>query len=261
MLWITDFIKKLKTIERLEDISLTTNGFYLPEMAKLLKQAGLNRVNISIDSLQKEKFKAITGFDSMEKVLQGIDAALQEGLTPVKINVVLLKGINDDEIEDFINLTIDKPLNVRFIELMPTNHSLTQINEENYISAQTVKNTIINKYPDMQQAEMEKGFGPASYFQLPNAKGKFGFINAVSQHFCASCNRLRLTAEGSLRPCLFSSKEIKLKEKLREIPQNQPEKREEIIRQCFKKAIQIKPFRHHIESKNTTEFDMSKIGG
>ncbi len=256
-----DFIKQLNQIELLEDISMTTNGYYLTDVATSLKSAGLNRVNISLDSLQKEKFKKITGFDGLKKVLQGIDASLQVGLTPVKINIVLLKGINDDEVEDFIRLTINKPLHIRFIELMPTNNKLTQINQGHFISAQSIKEKMQIKFPDLKTASMDRGYGPAIYYQLPGAKGMFGFISAVSQHFCARCNRIRLTAEGKLRPCLFSSREVDIKEKLRQIPSNQRRLRRELIRRCLEEAVHIKPLQHHIGHKNISEFDMSKIGG
>ncbi|MDD3641525.1 MAG: GTP 3',8-cyclase MoaA [Atribacterota bacterium] len=255
------FIEKLRAIEGLEDISMTTNGYYLSEMAESLKKAGLNRVNISLDSLQREKFKMITGFDGLERVLQAIDSSLELGLEPVKINVVLLKGINDDEVENFIQLTYDKPLYVRFIELMPTNHELTQINQGHFVSADIIKKKMKMKFPDLRPISIEKGYGPAVYYQLPGAKGMVGFITAVSQHFCAKCNRIRLTAEGKIRPCLFNSREVEIRDRLRKIPMNEKEKREKTIQYCLEEAIKIKPFRHHIGNKNLSEFDMSKIGG
>lgn len=255
------FIEKLRAIEGLEDISMTTNGYYLSEMAESLKKAGLNRVNISLDSLQREKFKMITGFDGLERVLQAIDTSLELGLEPVKINVVLLKGINDDEVENFIQLTYDKPLYVRFIELMPTNHELTQINQGHFVSADNIKEKMKMKFPDLRPISIEKGYGPAVYYQLPGAKGMVGFITAVSQHFCAKCNRIRLTAEGKIRPCLFNSREVEIRDRLRKIPMNEKEKREKTIQYCLEEAIKIKPFRHHIGNKNLSEFDMSKIGG
>ena len=258
---VTDFIRQLRMIKGLEDISMTTNGFYLSEMAQSLKGAGLDRVNISIDSLDREKFKEITGFDGLPRVLEGIEAALKEELTPVKINVVLLKGINDDEIDNFIKLTMDKPVSVRFIELMPTNDVLKGINEERFISAQKVQTEIQKKFENIKPVLVEKGCGPASYYQLRDAKGVFGFITAVSQHFCGECNRIRLTAEGNLRPCLFSVKELELKKKLREIPSDQYGLRNELIRELFKKAVKIKPSRHHLGEKNSAGFDMFKIGG
>ena len=245
-----DFIKQLNQIKLLEDISMTTNGYCLSEMASSLKSAGLSRVNISLDSLQKDKFRQITGFDGLEKVLKSIDVSLQVGLTPVKINVVLLKGINDDEVEDFIRLTVNKPVYVRFIELMPTNHQLTKINQGFFVSTDIIKDKIKMKFPDLKPASIEKGYGPAVYYQLPGAKGMFGFVTAVSQHFCASCNRIRLTAQGKLRPCLFSSREVDIKEKLRQIPSNHRRLRKELIRQCLEEAVHIKPLQHHIGNKN-----------
>ena len=258
---VIDFIRNLKAIKGLEDISMTTNGYYLSDMAEDLKEAGLNRVNISLDSLRREKFKIITGFDGLERVLQAIDTSLELGLEPVKINVVLLKGINDDEVENFILLTFDKPLYVRFIELMPTNHELTQINQGYFVSANNIKEKMKIKFSDLKPVSIEKGYGPAVYYQLPGAKGMVGFITAVSQHFCARCNRIRLTAEGKIRPCLFNSREIELRDKLRQIPVHEQEAREKAIQLCLEEAIKIKPFRHHIGNKNLTEFDMSKIGG
>jgi cyclic pyranopterin phosphate synthase len=258
---VIDFIKKLKAIEGMEDVSMTTNGYYLSEMAESLKKAGLNRVNISLDSLQREKFKMITGFDGLERVLQAIDTSLKLRLEPVKINVVLLKGFNDDEVEDFIRLTFDKPLYVRFIELMPTNHELTQINQGHFVSANIIKEKMKMKFPDLKPISIEKGYGPAVYYQLPGAKGMIGFITAVSQHFCAKCNRIRLTANGNIRPCLFNSREVEVRDKLRQIPTDEHEARNRTIQSCLEEAIRIKPFRHHIGSKNITEFDMSKIGG
>ncbi len=258
---VVDFIRELKQIGGLEDLSMTTNGFFLSETAQSLKDAGLNRVNISLDSLDSGKFKDITGFDSLSGVLKGIDSSLKVGLTPVKINVVLLKDINDDEVEDFIKLTIDRPLSVRFIELMPTNHELKGTNEEHFISAQKIKEKIQEKFPEMITASVENGCGPASYYKLKGAQGIFGFITAVSQHFCARCNRIRLTAEGNLRPCLFSSKELELKKELRKIPKDECKMRKRLIKSFLKEAVKAKPLRHGLAENNSAEFDMSKIGG
>lgn len=260
---VIDFISQLSQVNGLEDISMTTNGYYLSEMAHSLRSAGLNRVNISLDSLDRRKFKRITGFDGLPKVLRGIETALQEGLIPVKINVVLLKGINDDEVENFIKLTIDKPLAVRFIEFMPTNHQLQETNEGRFISAKVILERIMNKYPDAHSVTAEKGCGPASYYQLPGGQGMFGFITAISQHFCSRCNRIRLTAEGNLRPCLLNDRELELKKRLREIPQSQTELRKDTIKSLLKEAVLSKPISHRLGSgeKDVTNFDMSQIGG
>jgi len=247
---IVDLIKQLSRIRTLEDISMTTNGYFLADLATSLKNAGLKRVNISLDSLQREKFKQITGFDGLEKALRSIDTALKIGLTPVKINVVLLKGINENEIEDFIQLTFDKPVYVRFIELMPTNRQLTKVNMKHYVSAQTILEKMKIKFSDLKPSLNEEACGPAVYYQLPGAKGTIGFITAISQHFCARCNRIRLTAEGKLRPCLYSSKEINLKGRLRSLPLENRNLRRKIIQESLEEAIRIKPFRHHIRVLN-----------
>ena len=144
---------------------------------------------------------------------------------------------------------------------MPTNHKLKEPNEEYFISAQNIKEKIHEKFPDMRLASVEKGCGPASYYQLKGAKGVFGFITAVSQHFCARCNRIRLTAEGNLRPCLFSSKELELKKELRKIPKDEYKLRKRLIKSFLKEAVQAKPLHHGLAEKKSAEFDMSKIGG
>ncbi len=258
---VVNLIRQLKKITGLEDISMTTNGYYLSEMARSLHNAGLDRVNISLDSLDREKFKSIAGFDGLPQVLDGIDAALREGLTPVKINVVLLKGINDNEVENFIKLTAERPLTVRFIELMPTNHSLKEINESHFISVKKIREKIMDRFLEIKEVLAEKGCGPASYYHLPDAQGMFGFITAVSQHFCTCCNRIRLTAEGNLRPCLFNDSELELKKRLRKVPLNQRELRKSTIRNFLKEAVQEKPSGHRLGAQNNADFSMSQIGG
>lgn len=258
---VVNFVKQLKMIKDLEDISMTTNGYFLSEMAHSLKEAGLNRVNISLDSLERKKFRTITGFDGLEKVMEGIDIAIKEGFAPVKLNVVLLKGFNDKEIVNFIRLSIDKPLSIRFIELMPTNDSLLGINEYNFLSAKEIQAKIRKIFPDIIPALTEKGCGPASYYKLPDAKGTFGFITAVSQHFCKNCNRIRLTAEGKLRPCLLSNRELDLKKSLREVPLNKSLQREKLIKEFLREAVKAKPPGHHLSENMVEQFDMFKIGG
>lgn len=258
---VVDFVRQLKKIAELEDISMTTNGYYLSEMAYSLHNAGLDRVNISLDSLDKEKFKSITGVDGLYKVLDGIGTALQEGLVPVKINVVLLRDVNDDEVENFIELTAERPLIVRFIELMPTSHSLEEISERHFISAKRTREKIMDRFPEIKGVLVGKGCGPASYYQLPGAQGMFGFITAVSQHFCARCNRIRLTAEGNLRPCLLNDTELELKNELREAPLTQRELRKSVIQNFLKEAVRVKPLGHRLEARDNADFSMFQIGG
>jgi len=259
---IVDFIRQLRKINKLEDISLTTNGFFLPEYAEKLKNAGLNRVNISLDSLQEEKYKKITRGGSLEKALKGIDSALKAGLLPIKINTVLIRGINDDEVEDFVRLALERPLNIRFIELMPSGGELINEFEDKFISVQEIKEKLIKKYL-LNPIKISTANGPAKYYQIKGGQGTIGFITALSQHFCKTCNRIRLTSEGKLRPCLFSNKEIDIKRAIRNAKTDDKIIRSKIIRNNIEEAIIIKPEGHKLNKKfsNRDFFKMSKIGG
>jgi len=261
---IVDFIKKLREIKKLEDISLTTNGFFLPEYAEKLKDAGLNRVNISLDSLQEEKYKKITRGGSLEKALKGIDSALKAGLLPIKINTVLIRGINDDEVEDFVMLALERPLNVRFIEFMPSGEEVINEFENKFISVQEIKEKLIKKYL-LNPIKISTANGPAKYYQIKGGQGTIGFITALSQHFCKTCNRIRLTSEGKLRPCLFSNKEIDIKKAIRQLARDKNERflRKKIIRDKLKEAVKLKPEGHKLNIKNqeNLSFHMSRIGG
>ena len=259
---VVDFIKKLREIKKLEDISLTTNGFFLSEYAKKLKDAGLNRVNISLDSLQEEKYKKITRGGSLEKALKGIDSALKAGLWPIKINTVLIKGINDDEVEDFVRLTLGRPLNIRFIEFMPSGEELKDNYWDKFISVLEIKESLAEKY-SFRPININSGNGPAKYYQVKGGQGTIGFITALSQHFCETCNRIRLTSEGKLRPCLFSNKEVDIKQAIRNAKTDDKIIRSKIIRDNIREAINIKPEGHKLNKKfsNRDFFKMSKIGG
>ncbi len=259
---VVDFIKKLREIKKLEDISLTTNGFFLSEYAEKLKDAGLNRVNISLDSLQEEKYKKITRGGSLEKALKGIDSALKAGLLPIKINTVLIRGINDDEVEDFVRLTLGRPLNIRFIEFMPSGEELKDNYRNKFISVLEIKESLTEKY-SFRPIDINSGNGPAKYYQIKGGQGTIGFITALSQHFCETCNRIRLTSEGKLRPCLFSNKEVDIKQAIRNAKTDDKIIRSKIIRNNIREAINIKPEGHKLNKKfsNRDFFKMSKIGG
>jgi cyclic pyranopterin phosphate synthase len=259
---VVGFIKKLREIKKLEDISLTTNGFFLSEYAEKLKEAGLNRVNISLDSLQEEKYKKITRGGSLDKVLKGIDSALKAGLLPIKINTVLIRGINDDEVEDFIRLALERPLNIRFIEFMPSGEEVINKLENKFISVLEIKENFTEKYL-FRRIDINSGNGPAKYFQIKGGQGTIGFITALSQHFCETCNRIRLTSEGKLRPCLFSNKEVDIKQAIRNAKTDDKIIRSKIIRDNIIEAINIKPQGHKLNKKfsNREFFKMSKIGG
>jgi cyclic pyranopterin phosphate synthase len=259
---VVDFIKKLREIKELEDISLTTNGFFLSEYAEKLKDAGLNRVNVSLDSLQEEKYKRITRGGSLEKALKGIDSALKAGLLPIKINTVLIRGINDDEVEDFVRLTLERPLNIRFIEFMPSGEELKDNYRDKFISVLEIKESLAEKY-SFRPIDINSGNGPAKYYQIKNGQGTIGFITALSQHFCKNCNRIRLTSEGKLRPCLFSNKEVDIKQAIRNTKTDDKIIRSKIIRNNIEEAISIKPEGHKLNEKftNRDSFKMSQIGG
>lgn len=205
---VVDFVAQVKAIDGLEDLSLTTNGILLESMALPLKEAGLKRVNVSLDTLDRDKFSHITGVDAFNEVIRGICAAQEHGLSPVKINVVAIRGFNDGEIVNFVKLTKTLPVEVRFIELMPVG-CITKYPEHENISADEIKDAIERHFGPLDQ--VERGLGPAWMYRIPGARGNIGLIGALSERdFCGSCNRVRITATGQLRPCLFSEDQVDL---------------------------------------------------
>lgn len=211
---VLDFLGKLSALGGIEDIGLTTNGLLLVEMAKALKSVGLNRINVSLDSMRREVFKAITGFDALDQVLLGIEKALEEGLNPVKINVVLLQGVNEPDIPALARLSVAKPIDVRFIERMPFSNSLLE-HAPAPLSAFQALDSIEKEFGKLESIERSRLDGPAKLFRIPGAVGRIGIIDAVTGHFCGTCNRMRLTARGTLKPCLLSPGEIDIKTPLR----------------------------------------------
>jgi cyclic pyranopterin phosphate synthase len=248
-------VKRLTAIPGISDVSLTTNGVLLTRYARELKAAGLSRVNISLDTLNAKTYRQITRWGDISQVHQGIEAALAERLEPVKLNVVVIKGANDHEVLDFVQLTLGLPLHVRFIELMPIGESAGHA-LSTYLPAKEIKKLVEAKYR-LSPVLNVKGSGPAKYFQIPGAKGTVGFIGALSEHFCHACNRLRLTADGRLRPCLQKSLEFDLREPLRSGATA------EEIRQIFRQVISCKPKEHsmQLEGWGKQERIMSQIGG
>lgn len=250
---IVDFISQLNKLN-LDEISMTTNGLLLNKYAVDLKEAGLSRVNISLDSLKPDRYKKITRKDKFEMVIKGIKKALQIKLEPVKINTVVMKGLNDDELEDFINLSYREKLHIRFIEYMPLGD--TEIKSgDYYISLSEYKNELINKKRIVPIRI--KNNGPAEYYKTPGAKGTIGFITAISHTFCEKCNRIRLTADGRLKPCLANNLEIDLYDKNGNIHNK------DRLREKFEKAILSKPGSHHFyeDEKSYSGRNMSQIGG
>lgn len=245
---ICEIIKRISKIEGIEDISMTTNGIYLDGMAKKLKLAGLNRINISLDSLKADKFRRITGGGRIEDVLKGIEKAVNVGLDPVKINTVLIKGINDEEIDDFILLAKDHSLVVRFIELMP----IGKYGEQN--TDKIVYNSdIIRSRPQLIFCEDIMKGQPASYYSIDEYKGRIGFISPLTHKFCSSCNRIRLTSDGKIKPCLGNNGEIDITQVLRNDPGG--------LSAFIKKAIYNKPEGHNFGNGFSSDRNMSMIGG
>lgn len=217
---LPDLVAALASIPGIEEVSLTTNGVLLDHLAEPLAAAGLARVNVSLDTLQPERFARITRFGRLDQVWRGIEAAERAGLTPIKINMVVIRNLNDDEIEDFARLTFSRPWNVRFIELMPVKNEDDWGMDfpsagERFVPVAEMRERLA-ALGELTPVHGLRGNGPAQIYRLPEAVGTIGFINPVSQHFCDSCNRLRLTADGWLRPCLLHDGEVNLRPALRE---------------------------------------------
>ncbi len=247
-------IASIKTTHAIEDISLTTNGVLLEKYAGELADTGLNRVNISLDTLKPDRYSEITRGGDIAPVLKGIEAAEKAGLLPVKINMVPIRYLNDDEIADFARMTLTTPRHVRFIEFMPIG-SRDLWSDERYISTDELKKTA-EKIAPLTPVRLRKN-GPAKYFRFEGAPGVIGFISALTHHFCGDCNRLRLTADGKLRPCLFSETEIDLKPALRK------QSSDKEIERLLRLAIQVKPEGHNIDQRDDLSSlkNMSRIGG
>jgi cyclic pyranopterin phosphate synthase len=201
------FCRWLADLEEITDLSLTTNGLLLEQMAADLKAAGVKRVNVSLDTLRPDRYTEITGKDLLGRVLRGIEKAAQVGLTPLKINMVPMRGVNDDEIVDMARWTETAPYDIRFIELMPTNGWARDRHSRLLMPIDEIRRRVASVGP-LEDLPTIKTRGPATYAQLPNARGRIGFIAALSHHFCRTCNRLRLTADGKLRACLFAEEEV-----------------------------------------------------
>lgn len=252
-------VSKLSSIDGIEDISLTTNGIFLAKQAKILKEAGITRVNISLDSLRPERFKEITRGGDVQQVLDGIEASFEVGFQPIKINTVLMKGFNDDEIPDFLRMTIDQPINLRFIEYMPIGHA-DETWKNGYLSLQIVKEKAKQLGVEMEESGEIYGNGPSDNFRIKGAKGTVGFIHPVSDHFCSDCNRLRLTSDGYLKACLYWDEEINVKDYIGD---------EEKLKEVYFRSLLHKPENHEMAKAMNNEMQshmptvrrMSQIGG
>ena len=256
---IVDFIESLQTIKKLEDISMTTNGIMLENFAEQLHAAGMRRINVSLDSLNPEKYRQITRLGDISAVLRGIEKARETGFSPIKINIVAIKGFNDDEILDFARLTFEMPYHIRFIELMPIGVAGNGI-DDRFLSNEFIKNRIetLGKLEHIKRNKNGTD-GPADVYRLKGGKGAIGFISAISHKFCSTCNRLRLAADGQLRTCLLSDEETDLKGPLRSGCVDS------VLKETLIGAIARKPRQHQIVFKDTYRKkcvkEMSAIGG
>ena len=251
----TDLIAQLKAVDGIEEVTLTTNGILLSKYLDDLLRAGTDAVNISLDTLDKEKYRAITGFDQLENVLQSIDDCLSRGVH-LKINCVLQQGLNDDEWPDLIMLAKDNRLDVRFIEIMPIGQGALF----NPISNDDILCRMMKRFPGIEEDDRKHGNGPAKYVSIPGFTGGVGFISALHGKFCSSCNRLRMTAVGELKPCLCFGDTIDLREILRS--KDDPE-RHQLLKDTLTKAIMSKPESHCFEDRSliTENKRMISIGG
>ena len=243
---IVRLCKEIAEIEGVDELCITTNGTLLKQFAAPLKEAGVDRLNISIDTLDPEKFAYITRLGNLQDVLEGIDAAFEAGFDKIKLNVVLMGGFNDDEIEDFVGLTRDRDIEVRFIELMPIGGGI-EFEKADFISCETV----LDKVPELTALDMNDGV--ATMYALPDAKGRVGLIRPISCDFCSGCNKIRLTADGMLKPCLHLDGEISIKGL-----------DEEEVAAVMEKAILDKPeMRDVMDADNPSRAgrDMNRIGG
>ncbi len=231
--------QSIAQIPGLDSLSLTTNGVLLADHAEALAKAGIQRVNISLDTLKRERFLAITRRDALDDVWRGIEAAERVGLRPVKLNAVIMHGINDDEIEDLAGLTLRYPYHVRFIEFMPFRSDEF---ERRYLSCEEIL-ARLRAMGTVEEATSRNSNGPARYFRFQGGVGKIGLISPISHHFCPACNRLRLTSDGKLRTCLFAGVETDLRTMMRNGATD------DAIVRCILDAVAVKPKRHELDSE------------
>jgi GTP 3',8-cyclase len=251
---VYDFLHELAAIDGLSDLSLTTNGVMLADNIEKIKTAGIKRINISLDTLNPEKFRLITGYDMFDQVWDGIEKAHANGFDPIKLNVVALRGYNDDEFVDLARLSLSYPFHIRFIEYMPIGNA--QMKSSDYILSDDIRASLsgLGELVPVQRKHMD---GPAQRYKIKGAKGEIGFIQAMSHHFCHTCNRLRLTANGQLRPCLLSDIQLDIRGPLRSGCSDDE------LKAVFLRAVQHKHESHHFSPGSSFRVHdaMSDIGG
>lgn len=247
------FIGRLKRLPGVEQVTLTTNGILLTEALPQLLSAGLDAVNISLDTLNPQRYQAITGYDALPQVLAGLRAALSAGL-PVKLNTVLTEDCNAEDWPALLALAETEPMDVRFIELMPIGYG----RQQRGVSNVTLLEEIRSRHPGLKKDPRRHGNGPAVYYRIPGFQGSVGFISAVHEKFCSSCNRLRLTSQGQLKPCLCYGEAVDLREILR-----RPDSSAAMLQDAIRQAVRQKPRAHCFEDITavTEGKEMVKIGG
>ncbi len=250
---VQHLIRSIKEIPGIEELSLTTNGLLLSHYAREIRDSGLDRVNVSLDSLRPERYREITGGGDLTRVLEGLREAEGCGLVPVKVNVVVIRGINDDEIEDFGRFSMENPYQIRFIEFMPGRGN--RWSADRCVPSDEIRSRI-ERLGSLEPVRLRR-HGPARYYRFAGGEGIVGFISAVSHHFCGECNRLRITPDGKIRPCLFSETEIDLKAAIR-MGADDGE-----IERLLRLSVAVKPEGHRIGDGSEREINrsMSKIGG
>jgi cyclic pyranopterin phosphate synthase len=253
---IIKIVSSIVLIPEIEEVSLTTNAMLLERLAQPLADAGLKRVNISLDTLDAEKFKRITRGGTIDRLWRGIAAAERAGLAPLKLNTVVVNGLNADELPALARLTIQNPWHIRFIELMPVGNAQNwgtgfPATQDRYLSVQQM-HVHLSKF-NLEPSESPMGNGPARTFRIPGAMGTIGFISPLGEHFCQNCNRLRLTADGFLRPCLLQDQEVNIREALQSGAPLLP---------LIQRAIEIKSEGHQLFLQHYPESRrMAQIGG
>ena len=253
---VHEFIRALRQVDGIRDISLTTNGVLLKDHVESLVGAGLQRINISLDTLNPEKFLRITGVDAFDRVWEGIQQAYRSGLSPIKINTVALRHLNENELEDIARLSHAYPFHFRFIEYMPIGVTDPE-GMAGSLYTPEIKGLLTDRIGELIPVEHQISDGPAERFRFAGAPGEVGFISAMSHHFCRTCNRLRLTASGHLRSCLLSDHQEDLKTPLRSGASD------EALSAIFVKAARMKGIQHGLnaDTKMRVSDQMSSIGG
>ncbi len=244
---VIKLIESIGKMDKVKDFAMTTNGILLEQYAKDLKSAGLNRVNISLDTLNDAKYSHITRGGSLKQVLKGIEEAKKVGISPIKLNVVLIKDFNEDEINSFVNLTKYEDIDVRFIELMPIGETY-KWSLDKYKS----NSIVLEKNKTLIKIQSTDISSPATYYKLPSGKGRVGLINPISCKFCDKCNRIRLTSDGKVKSCLHSNEEINLINRYRN---------GEDIKKIIYDLIMSKPKEHSLENGDFITRNMMAIGG